>query len=122
MRLLLAMLAAAVALPVAAQPVPPPVPAETKSCLMQRRIESQRIVDDRTILFREGGRWYRNDLAVSCAGLSPDKSLITRTPSTGLCRGDQVTVFEPVSNFTYGSCALGDFTRIANPGPAKRPH
>ena len=129
MRLLFAVLAAAAALPAVAQvppPLPParaiarPVPDETKSCLMERRVQDQRIVDDHTILFREGSRWYRNDLPFACSGLEPDKALRTRTPSASLCSGDHITVFERVSNFTYGSCPLGNFTRIPNPGAPPR--
>lgn len=108
-------------LAVAAVPVVAAVPAETKDCLMSGRVQEQRIVDDRTILFREGSRWYRSDLAQSCQGLDPEKSLRTTTPSSRLCSGEPMTVFERGSNFTYGACPIGKFTRVEAPLPVPRP-
>lgn len=108
-------------LAIAATPAAAAVPAEIKDCLMGSRVNEQRIVDDQTILFREGSRWYRNDLAQSCQGLDPDKSLRARSFSGNICSGDPQVVVEPSSGFTYGACALGRFTRIDAPRPVPRP-
>lgn len=113
--------AALLLLAVAVTPASAAVPAETKDCLMLDRVQEQRIVDDRTILFREGGRWYRSDLAQSCQGLDPEKSLRTTVPSSRLCSGEPMTVFERSSNFTYGACPIGKFARIEAPLPVPRP-
>lgn len=104
-----------------AVPATAAIPAETKDCLISSRVLEQRIVDDRTILFREGSRWYRSDLAQSCQGLDPEKALRSSTPSSRLCSGEPMTVFERVSNFTYGACPLGKFSRVEAPLPVPRP-
>ena len=88
---------------------------------MSGRVQEQRVVDDRTVLFREGSRWYRNDLAQSCMGLTTESGLRITTPSARLCSGDPATVFERGTGFTYGACPLGKFTRIAEPLPVPRP-
>ncbi len=106
----------------AAMPAAAAVPdGAVKDCLQASRIQNQRIVDDHTILFREGSRWYRNDILSGCPGMDPEKSLRVAAPSAQLCSGDPVTVFERVSNFTYGACPLGKFTAIPNPGAPPRP-
>jgi hypothetical protein len=53
---------------------------------------------------------YVNRPAAGCPDLASGRALKTRTPMTQLCRGDIVTVFDPVSGFEYGSCSLGEFT------------
>ena len=108
-----------VALPAAAAAAPEY--GSSKSCLLESRIQEQRIVDDHTILFREGSHWYRNDIPNGCPGMDREKSIRTQTPSAQLCAGDPITIFERVSNFTYGACPLGRFTAIPNPGPTPHP-
>ena len=97
-----------------------PEAPRTKSCVNLRQVREQRIVDDHTILFEEGARWYRNDLGSACPGLRPDRAISTRTPGTSLCRGDLVTVFDPPSRFTYGACPLGKFTQVERPARSAR--
>ncbi|HVN32026.1 MAG TPA: hypothetical protein VMT45_08555 [Thermoanaerobaculaceae bacterium] len=53
---------------------------------------------------------YVNRPAVGCPGLDFGRAIKTRTPSARLCRGDVITVFDPVSGTEYGSCSLGEFT------------
>ena len=109
-----------VLLTLAATPAVAGVPNETKDCLIASRVQEQRVVDDRTVLFREGSRWYRSEFAQSCQGLDPEKGLRAQSPSGRICSGDPQIVFERVSNFTYGACALGRFTRIDPPLPTPR--
>ena len=47
--------------------------------------------------------------------LRRDSAIASRIPSTSLCRGDIIQVFDPVSHFEYGSCGLGDFIPYARP-------
>ncbi|TRW14679.1 hypothetical protein [Glacieibacterium frigidum] len=108
--LLLSLLAAAPALAVETAP---------RQCLSLPQIRNQRIVDG-AILFRMGRQWYRNDMSNACTGLKPSRSIQTRTPSTQLCEGDLVRVFDPRVDITYGSCALGKFTPIDAPQPEGR--
>lgn len=45
-----------------------------------------------------------------CPGLDFGRALSTRNTSSTLCRGDVVTVFDPISGTQYGGCSLGHFT------------
>ena len=103
-------------LSIAAAPEAP----RTKSCLNLRQVGDQRIVDASTVLFKEGGRWYRNDIVPACSGLRPNRAFSTTTPGGSLCTGDLITVFDAPSRFSYGSCALGKFTEIERPDPPRR--
>ncbi len=64
------------------------------------------------ILFgdRSGDVVYVNRPAAGCPDLGVGQALKTRTTTTQLCRGDIVTVFDPVSGIEFGSCTLGQFT------------
>ena len=44
-----------------------------------------------------------------CPTLAFGRAFRTRTPSSQLCRGDIVTVFDPVSGAEFAGCSLGDF-------------
>lgn len=82
------------------------------SCIQQQRIDSSQIFDSGVILYRmKGGPDYLND--PHCPGLKQDRSIATRTPSTSLCSGDILHVFEPVSGMDYGSCPLNEFVPYA---------
>ena len=80
------------------------------NCLSQTPSSSMVTIDDNTVLFRRGSTLYRNDLPGGCYGLGGgDYTLVTRSPSGGLCSGDIVTVADLRSGTTLGSCTLGDF-------------
>lgn len=62
-----------------------------------------------SIVYRLSNRTvYLNQPAGGC-GLRGDPILITRTPSTRLCRGDIVSVVDRGSRIPMGSCGLGVF-------------
>jgi hypothetical protein len=89
-----------------------------RSCLPYYRSQDMVVVDDRTILFRDGSnRVWRTDPAGGCSGLGrPGTALVTRSfGGTGLCRGEIATVVDTASGFTVGSCSLGDFVPFEGP-------
>ena len=53
---------------------------------------------------------YVNRPAGGCPDLNFGRAVKIQVPTTRLCRGDIVTVFDPVSGVEYGSCGLGEFT------------
>ena len=116
-RSVFALLALAAVLAIAGSPAnaAPADDSASRNCLTQNRIADQRIVDDHTIYFREATRWYRNDLASVCPGLTPRKAFHSQTTTNQLCAGDIITAFEPVSRAEFGSCALGQFTPAQPP-------
>ncbi len=83
-----------------------------QDCVSQDDLGGNRSYGRRVVLF--GGRTddvvYVNRPAAGCPDLDVGRALKTRTTTTQLCRGDIVTVFDPVSGIEYGSCGLGKFT------------
>lgn len=85
---------------------------EPVTCLRSSDARDMVIIDDHTILFREGRRRvWRNDVAGRCSGLgSGSYALVTRQfGGMGLCRGDIAHVMDTSSGMFVGSCSLGDF-------------
>ena len=54
---------------------------------------------------------YVNRPTAGCPGLDFGRAIKIKTPAARLCRGDIVTLFDPVSGVEFGSCSLGEFTR-----------
>ena len=80
------------------------------SCLPPHRTNDMTIIDDNTILFRDGrNRVYRNDPPGGCPPMGRGYTLVTRSTSSQMCRGDIVQVVDLTSRITAGSCSLGDF-------------
>ena len=68
------------------------------------------IIDETTILYREGGRVYRNTLAAACPRLTPYNTMITEVQGGQLCRNDRFRVLEPGTTIPGPYCRLGQFT------------
>ena len=81
------------------------------TCVPQRELRNTRTIGDGVMLFEGPGDvvWV-NRPPGGCPTLSIARAFRTRTPSSQLCRGDIVTVFDPVSGAEYAGCSLGDFT------------
>lgn len=80
------------------------------NCLPTWRSRDMTVIDDSTILFREGRTTYVNKPLGACNGLGwGGRALVTRSIGPQLCRGDIATVVDTSSGFTVGSCSLGDF-------------
>lgn len=84
-------------------------PGKPVSCIQLPRIDSSEIFDSGAILYRmRGGPDYLNTPG-NCPFLRHDRAISTRTPSTSLCSGDIIRIFDAPSHFDYGGCGLGDF-------------
>ena len=81
------------------------------TCVNLRDIRSTKTIGDRTLIYEVSSRLaYRNDPEGGCPASAAGRTLITRTPSTQLCRGDIVRVVDLTAGFDVGTCLLGDFT------------
>lgn len=90
-----------------------PTGAAPRSCINTQQIREQRVIDDRTILFRVGKAWYRNDIPSSCIALGSERAFSYRTSQgSQLCAVDIITVINPSLGMSYGSCGLGKFTPV----------
>lgn len=87
------------------------VAGRPQSCLPNSRATDMVVIDERTILFRDGAnRVWRNDVNGPCYGLGrPGYALVTKQFGTGLCRGEIAQVVDTSTGFNVGSCSLGDF-------------
>lgn len=81
------------------------------NCLSSHRSSDMRVIDDHTILFRDGRTTYVNQPPGGCMGLDRiGATLVTRSVgSTQLCRGDIARVVDLRTGIGSGSCVLGDF-------------
>ncbi len=79
-------------------------------CVDAGRIGGPDIIDSRTILYRDMGRVWRNDLPDQCRALQPGRILVVRLWGGQLCRGDLVDIADGGSSIPMGSCRLGAFT------------
>ncbi len=79
-------------------------------CLPLQRSNDMVVIDDDTILYRDGRTTYVNKPLGSCNLLSRGSyALVTRSQGSQLCRGDIGTVTDVSTGTTVGSCAMGDF-------------
>lgn len=92
------------------------VAGTAERCLPTYRSNDMTIIDDNTILFRDGRTVYVNTPIGACHGLSGmGRMLVIRNFGPQLCRGDIATVADNTSGMTVGSCTLGDFVPYRQP-------
>jgi hypothetical protein len=86
------------------------VAGKAEKCLPTYRSNDMTVIDDDTILFRDGRTVYVNHPLGGCQSLGRSGSaLVTRNIGPQLCRGDLATVVDNSSGMTLGACSLGDF-------------
>jgi hypothetical protein len=92
-----------------------------QDCVIERDLGSNESYGGRVVLFHgpTDDVVYLNRLPAACPGLDSGRSLRVRTPAARLCRGDIVTVFEPVSGMELGGCSLGKFMPYRRTLPPK---
>lgn len=87
------------------------VAGQPMSCVNLRDLRGNRSVGEGAILFEgNSGTIYVNRPPAGCPDLRDSRTLITRTSSSQLCRGDIAVVADVTSGIEYGGCGLGDFT------------
>ncbi len=80
------------------------------TCLPLLRSNDMVVIDDDTILYRDGRTTYVNQPLGGCSRLGRGSyALVTRTFGSQLCRGDIATVVDTSTGMTVGSCSFGDF-------------
>ena len=87
------------------------VAGKAVDCLPAFRSNDMSVIDDNTILFRDGrSTVYRNDPPGGCRPIgAPGYALVTHIFGPSLCRGDIAQVVDTSTGMFAGSCVLGDF-------------
>jgi hypothetical protein len=86
-------------------------PGAPVGCIGNSRGSNMQVIDDYTILFKEGGTVYVQKPRGGCPGLgSSNYTLVTRIAgSNRLCNGQIGEMVDRVSGFGYGSCVFDTF-------------
>jgi hypothetical protein len=88
------------------------VAGPAQDCVTQSDLGGNQSYGRDVIVFtgRTGDVLYVNRPTAGCPGLDFGRALKTQTTMSQLCRGDIVTVFDPISGVEFGGCSLGEFT------------
>ena len=88
------------------------VAGDPVSCVSMRDVRGNRSVGEGAIVFDSvgGGTIYVNRPPAGCPVMRSGYALRLQTTTAQLCRGDVVSVFDPVNGIDIGSCGLGEFT------------
>jgi hypothetical protein len=100
------------------------VAGRPQACLPSYRSQDMVVIDENTVLFRDGAnRYWRTEMVGGCNGLgTPGRALVTKSIGTAqLCRGDIAQVFDTAAGgFFVGGCSFGDFVPYTGPGIRRR--
>ena len=91
------------------------IPGKPQSCISPNRSGGSTRYGDTLLIRGMSGVTYVSRFAPGCAPRSDSYAMISRRPSTQLCRGDIVEFRDLTSGGFGGACAYGDFT------PHRRP-
>jgi hypothetical protein len=87
------------------------VAGEPQTCINREPQTSLVAISNNVVLYRVNRKLvYKNDLIGSCSGLASGDTLIVRSFSGQMCRGDFATTANLQSGIQTGACALGEFT------------
>ena len=87
-------------------------PVGTRSCLPGRSQASTQVYADGTILVRQAGSLYGQNLGPSCASASDiHTALVTEGTFGNMCAGTIARVVDSSTGLFRGSCSIGDWTQ-----------
>jgi hypothetical protein len=91
------------------------VPGAPRDCISASSSDGPQIIDNKTVLYRQAGRVWRNDLVYECPGLEPLKTMIVELHGSQVCRNDQFRTIDPGSHIPGAFCRFGKFTPYDKP-------
>lgn len=78
-------------------------------CLTSSHVAVPQMIGDRTLLYHDGTRLWRNDLPAACPGLDRDPIIVNEPFGGQLCRGDTFYTVARGGGIPGPRCRLGDF-------------
>ena len=82
----------------------------SSNCLPTYRSQDMTVIDEGTILFRDGRTVWVNNTLGRCSNLGRSGyAMVTKSFGSQLCRGDIATVTDTQSGMMVGSCSIGEF-------------
>ncbi|WP_233503448.1 hypothetical protein [Sphingomonas psychrotolerans] len=87
------------------------VAGKPQNCLSSSQsTNGPQIIDAHTILYRDGRRVWRNDLAGNCPSLDPDDILVVELHGSQICKNDMFRPVDRGSQIPGAYCRFGQFT------------
>lgn len=81
-----------------------------QNCISQAGINGPQIIDARTVLYRDGPRIWRNELASDCPSLDQDSILVLELHGSQICKNDLLRPIDRGSRIPGPYCRFGQFT------------
>jgi uncharacterized protein DUF6491 len=87
------------------------------NCIPNYRATDMQIVDDWTLLFKDGRTIYLQNPRGGCPGLNSQRNVLVTVlrGTTQLCSGDIHHLFDPVSGIGGGACVFSPFVPYTKP-------
>lgn len=95
------------------------VAGKPTDCIDPQFTDGPQIIDNRTLIYRQGRRVWRNDLPAACPSLQPQVTLIVKRWGSQLCSNDTFRVLETGSSIPSPICRFGNFTPYDKPKGVK---
>lgn len=84
-------------------------------CINSNNNDGPQIIDNKTVIYRQGQRVWVNTLTAECPGLAPFNTMLIELHGSQICRNDQFRVIEPGSSIPGAFCRFGKFTPYSKP-------
>ena len=91
------------------------VPGKPVDCVDSTFVNGPQVIDERTVIYNQGGKIWRNEIVDGCPFLHGDPILIVELHGSQICRNDRFKVLARGSNIPSGYCRLGSFTPYERP-------
>ena len=88
------------------------------NCIPNYRATDMQIIDDYTLVFKDGRTVYLQTPRGGCPGINNHSNILVNRPmgTTQLCSGDINHLIDPSTGMAGGSCVFSDFIPYTKPG------
>ena len=84
-------------------------PGTPQECISATFTQGPEIINDQTILYREGRKVWRNDLIGKCPSLKPSETIAIEVNGGQICHNDRFRVIPYGGGIPSAPCRLGKF-------------